>query len=129
MQHVIVIKRSLHEQFPWLARSITKAFASSLEYAYDAITERSALRYILPWLQDHLEETHKCVHQISETYSVIADLCLKIIRAFGTNRYWEDGLEKNRHVIAKFLEYSYGQGLAKKLWKPEEVGQIPFTTC
>ncbi|KIM85605.1 hypothetical protein PILCRDRAFT_816817 [Piloderma croceum F 1598] len=100
IMHVIVIKRSIHEQHPWLARSVTKAFASSLEYAYDAISERAALRYMLPWLQDHVEETRK---------------------AFGTDRYWEDGLEKNRHVIQKFLEYSYGQGLAKKLWKPEEI--------
>lgn len=63
-QHVIVIKRSIHEQHPWLARSVTKAFASSLEYAYDAISERAALRYMLPWLQDHVEETRKCVRNL-----------------------------------------------------------------
>jgi 4,5-dihydroxyphthalate decarboxylase len=71
-QHVIVIKRSIHEQHPWLARSVTKAFASSLEYAYDAISERAALRYMLPWLQDHVEETRKCAG-VSALASIFAD--------------------------------------------------------
>jgi 4,5-dihydroxyphthalate decarboxylase len=57
----------------------------------------------------------------SSEFASVPWLFLTTIRAFGTHRYWEDGLEKNKHVIAKFLEYSYGQGLAKKLWKPEEV--------
>jgi 4,5-dihydroxyphthalate decarboxylase len=118
----MVIKRSLHEQHPWLARSITKAFSSSLEYAYDAIAERAALRYILPWLQDHVEETQKCVR----VFIICIRFALTTTRAFGTHRYWEDGLEKNKHVIAKFLEYSYSQGLAKKLWRPEEVSRILF---
>jgi 4,5-dihydroxyphthalate decarboxylase len=26
--------------------------------------------------------------------------------------YWSYGVEPNRHVLAKFLEYSHGQGLA-----------------
>lgn len=61
IMHVTVIKRSLLRQHPWLARSITKAFEEALEYAYEAITERGALRYILPWLEDHVLETKKCV--------------------------------------------------------------------
>jgi 4,5-dihydroxyphthalate decarboxylase len=80
------------------------------------------LRYILPWLQDHVEETQKCVQVLGiHIGSVLANRFLTTTRAFGTHRYWEDGLEKNKHVIAKFLEYSYGQGLAKKLWRPEDV--------
>ena len=56
IMHVLVIKRSLQMQHPWLARSIMKAFHQSMEYAYDAIHERGALRYILPWLQDNVAE-------------------------------------------------------------------------
>jgi 4,5-dihydroxyphthalate decarboxylase len=41
---------------------------------------------------------------------------------FGEDRYWQDGLtEGNKRTLAKFLEYSYNQGLAKKKWKVEEI--------
>ena len=59
IMHVVVVKLDLVKQHPWLPRSITKAFEEAMDYAYDAIHERSALRYILPWLQDHVTETEK----------------------------------------------------------------------
>jgi len=100
IMHVIAIKRSILKEHPWVARSLTKAFASSLEYAYDAIHERGALRYILPFLQYHVEETQT---------------------ALG-NQWWQDGLtEQNRRTLDKFLEYSFKQGLAKKKWAVEEL--------
>lgn len=39
-------------------------------------------------------------------------------------RWWEareDGFHENKHVIDKSAEYSYGQGLAKRLSKAEEL--------
>lgn len=98
-RHVIVIKRSLATKYPWLARSLTKAFESSLNVAYEAIEERGALRYMLPWLQDHVEETRQVMGE----------------------RWWKDGLEENRKVLETFLQYSHKQGLAKKVWKVEDV--------
>jgi 4,5-dihydroxyphthalate decarboxylase len=100
IMHVVVIKKSLYEKYPWVARTLQKAFAASMEYAYQAVEDRGALRYILPWLEDHLQETRKVM---------------------GRNRYWEDGFKQNRHVIDRFLEYSYTQGLAKKRHLPEDI--------
>lgn len=97
--HFVVIKRSVYEANPWVAQTLQKAFAASLEYAYEAIKERGELRYILPWLEDHLQETRE---------------------AMG-HRYWQDGFNENRHVIDKLLEYSYGQELAKKRHQPEDL--------
>ena len=99
IMHVVVIKRSVYDANPWVARTLQKAFAASMEYAYEAIEERGALRYMLPWLEDHLKET----------------------RAVMGNRYWQDGFKENRHVLDKFLEYSYKQGLAKKRHQPEDI--------
>lgn len=48
-----------------------------------------------------------------------------VVSAFGTDRWWQDGLKENYHVVQKFLEYSHSQHLAKKLWKPEEVHRSP----
>ncbi|KAJ7905661.1 4,5-dihydroxyphthalate decarboxylase [Mycena olivaceomarginata] len=102
--HVIAVKRSVLEAHPWVARSLTKAFAGALDYAYDAIHERAALRYILPWMQFHVEETQ-------------AALC-----ADGNEKWWQDGLTpQNTRTLEKFLEYSFKQGLAKKKWEVKEL--------
>ncbi|EIM88379.1 4,5-dihydroxyphthalate decarboxylase [Stereum hirsutum FP-91666 SS1] len=104
IMHIIVVKRSIIKAHPWVARTLTKAFASSLDYAYTAIHERAALRYILPWLEFHVEETK-------------AALCRD-----GENRWWQDGLtDQNRRTLDKFLEYSHNQGLSKRRWEVEDI--------
>ena len=97
--HVVVVKRDIYEQNPWVARSLMKALEQSLQVAKDELMYRSSLKVMLPWLADHVEET---------------------TRVLGAD-FWTYGVERNRHVLEKFLEYSYDQGLAKKLWKPEEI--------
>lgn len=100
IMHVIAVKRSVYESNPWIARSLQKAFARSMQVAENALRDRSALRYMLPWLEDHVRETTSLM---------------------GEERYWQDGFAQNRHVIEKFLEYSYSQGLAARRFKPEEL--------
>jgi 4,5-dihydroxyphthalate decarboxylase len=90
IMHTVVIKRSLYERDPWIARSLTKAFGQSLEIAYQDLRERGALKYMLPWLAEHLEET---------------------LDALGPG-YWDYGLEPNRHVLETFARYSFEQGLS-----------------
>jgi 4,5-dihydroxyphthalate decarboxylase len=99
IMHVVVMKRSLYAAHPWIAKSLTKAFATSLDVAYEAALERSALRYILPWLHDHVQETRECMG----------------------DRWWKDGLQDNRHVLEKFLQYSFEQGLAKRKFEVEDL--------
>ncbi|KAJ9138107.1 4,5-dihydroxyphthalate decarboxylase [Pleurostoma richardsiae] len=99
IMHVVVIKRSLYEKNPWLAKNLMKAFAKSMELAREDIAERAALAFMLPWLEDHLDETRKLMG----------------------NDYWVDGFDANRHVIDKFCQYSYEQGLARKRFQPEEL--------
>ncbi|KAF8862688.1 4,5-dihydroxyphthalate decarboxylase [Acephala macrosclerotiorum] len=101
IMHVVAIKKSAYEANPWIAKTLTKAFAQSLEMAYEPLRERSALRYMLPWLEDHVEETQRLMG--------------------GDARWWKDGFAENKHVIEKFLEYSYNQGLAKRRFKAEEL--------
>ena len=100
IMHVIAIKRELYEANPWITRTLQKAFAGSLHLAYDALKERSALRYMLPWLEDHVLETRSLMQE---------------------DVWWKDGFDENKHVIEKFLKYSHDQGLAKKLFTPEEI--------
>ncbi len=100
IMHVVALKRSLYEAHPWVAKTLTKAFARSLELAYEPLRERSALRYMLPWLEHHVEETEELM---------------------GAAEWWQDGFAQNRHVIEKFLDYHYAQGLSKRRFQAEEL--------
>jgi 4,5-dihydroxyphthalate decarboxylase len=101
IMHVVALKRTVYEANPWIAKTLTKAFAEALDMAYEPLRERAALRYMLPWLEDHVEETRALMG--------------------GAERWWQDGFEANKHVLEKFLEYSFNQGLAKRRFKPEEL--------
>lgn len=99
IMHVIALKRSVYEANPWIAKSLTKAFEKALDVAYEAIEERAALRYILPWLEDHVEETRRLMG----------------------DRWWKDGFAENRHILDKFLDYHHRQGLSPRRIQPEEL--------
>jgi 4,5-dihydroxyphthalate decarboxylase len=99
IMHVVAIKTEVYERHPWIARSLLKAFDESLAVAYASLRERSALKVMLPWLQEHVTET---------------------VDALGEG-YWDYGIEKNRHVLETFARYSYDQGLSRTLRTPEEM--------
>lgn len=99
IMHVVVIRRDVYEQNPWIARSLTKAFEASLDMARDDLMYRSSMKVMLPWLADHVDET---------------------IEAMGAD-YWRYGVEANWHVLETFLRYSFEQGLAKHRWEPEQI--------
>jgi 4,5-dihydroxyphthalate decarboxylase len=99
IMHTVVLRREIHQRHPWVARSLTKAFAESLRAAYDDLAYRSALKIMLPWLDQHLAET---------------------VEVLGPD-YWGYGLSRNRHVLETFLRYAHEQGLSKTLRTPEEI--------
>jgi len=99
IMHTVVIKRALYERHPWIARSLYKAFVAALEIAYEDLRHRNALKVMLPWLHEHLEQT------------------LDVLGA----GYWDYGVERNRHVLETFARYSHEQGLARSLRAPEEI--------
>ena len=99
IMHVVVVRRSLHEGRPWVARSLTKAFSAALEAAYADLAQRNALKVMLPWLARHLDDT---------------------ISVLGP-RYWDYGLEANRQVLETFSRYSHEQGLASRPRAAEEI--------
>lgn len=100
IMHVIAIKRSVFNANPWIARTLQKAFEEALKIGYEVLQERAALRYMLPWLEEHVRETETLL---------------------GDSKYWKDGFEENKHVIDRFLEYSHKQGLAKRRFEAQEL--------
>lgn len=99
IMHLVVIRRTVLDAHPWIARSLVKAFEASLEEARRALFYRSSLKVMLPWLANHVEET---------------------IDALGPD-YWAYGIESNRKVLETFLGYHHAQGLSPRRYAPEEL--------
>ena len=99
IMHTIVIRREVYEQHPWIAQSLYKAFVLAQREVYEDLRETAALKFMLPWLVRHAEETRKLMG----------------------DDFWPYGVEPNRRGLSTFLRYSHEQGLAKRLLTPEEL--------
>jgi 4,5-dihydroxyphthalate decarboxylase len=99
IMHTVVIRREVYESNRWIAQSLYKAFKQAQHETYREMYEAAALKYMLPWLLQHVEDT----------------------RGLMGNDFWAYGLEPNVHTLETFLRYSYEQGLSKRLLKPREL--------
>lgn len=99
IMHVVVIRRDVHERLPWVAASLYKAFVLAKEDARARLYDSSALRFMLPWLTQQLEDAEQTLG---------AD-------------YWSYGLAANRDNLATFLRYHHEQGLSHGLLSPDEL--------
>jgi 4,5-dihydroxyphthalate decarboxylase len=99
IMHTIVIRREVYEKDPWIAQSLYKAFVLAQREVYEDLFETAALKFMLPWLVRHAEETR--------------DLMGK--------DFWPYGFEPNKEGLRTFLRYSYEQGLSKRVLSPEEL--------
>ena len=99
IMHTVAIRRSLYEQYPWIAMSLYKAFAQSQKETYEDLYVTAALKAMLPWLTKHVEDA----------------------RALMGDDFWPYGFAPNRETLATFLRYHHEQGLSKKRLQPEEL--------
>jgi 4,5-dihydroxyphthalate decarboxylase len=99
IMHTIAIRREIYEQNRWVAQSLFKAFCQAQKEVYRDFEETAALRFMLPWLHQHVEETQKIMG---------AD-------------FWPYGLQPNIPTLSTFLRYHYEQGLSRRQLKPEEL--------
>ena len=89
VMHVVAIRREVYERNRWLARSLYDAFCEAKRHAYEALAQTGSLRVSLPWTAGHFADT----------------------RALMGEDYWSYGLDANRVVFDRYLEYASRQGL------------------
>ena len=95
VMHLVVLKRDFYEANKFAATSLFEALNESKELARKRMNYTSALRYMLPWLPEAIDD-------IRETFG---EDC------------WPYGLvEENRKTIAALIEYLYEQSMIE--WKP-----------
>ena len=100
IMHTLVIRKEIYEKHPWVAQSLQKAMLAAQQKCYEDMRETAALKYMLPWLIFHEQQTRE----------VMGD------------DFWPYGLgEDNRLVLDTFLRYSFEQGMASRKLKPEEL--------
>lgn len=99
IMHVVVVRRDVYEQYPWVAQSLTKALHLAKQQAMANLYDSSALRFTLPWLIPAVEEA----------------------RALLGADYWSYGLAANEETLATFLRYHHEQGLSRRRYEPKEL--------
>jgi 4,5-dihydroxyphthalate decarboxylase len=90
IMHVLAIRTDVYRRNRWMARSLFKAFSAARDEAIEALSELAALKVSLPWAPAHAEDARRLMGE----------------------DFWSYGVQSNRHVLAKFLEYAEDQGLA-----------------
>jgi 4,5-dihydroxyphthalate decarboxylase len=89
IMHLIAIKRDVYEANPFIAKSLYRAFCESKQAALVRMRNFSALRYMLPWMTDEIDELDE---------------------VFGDDP-WTYGLEANRKTIETAMSFMVQQGI------------------
>jgi 4,5-dihydroxyphthalate decarboxylase len=97
--HVLGIRRGLVERHPFLVGAVMKAFEASKRVALDRLTDTSATKVTLPFVEESLRRARQLMGEDFFSY----------------------GLAPNRPVFDYFLRHHHAQGLSARLLTPEEL--------
>jgi 4,5-dihydroxyphthalate decarboxylase len=99
IMHLIGIRKTLAEQYPWLAATVYKAFCQAKKIAIDQMKEMSATKVTLPWPEASVQDA---------------------IQLMGED-FWRYGVAENARDIETLARYSFEQGLATRKLSAEEI--------
>ena len=99
IMHLLGIRRTLAEAHPWLPYAVLKAFEQSKAIALARLSDTSATKVTLPFVEEQLEAARKLMGE----------------------DFWSYGLEANRHVLDAFLERHHAEGLSRRRLAPEDL--------
>lgn len=99
IMHLVGVRRALAEAHPWLPGAVLKAFEQAKQRALALLSDTSATKVTLPFVEERLMEA----------------------RALMGEDFWAYGLEPNRKTLEVFLKHHHAQGLSQRQVKPEEL--------
>jgi 4,5-dihydroxyphthalate decarboxylase len=99
IMHLVGIRRELAEKHPWLPVAVTKAFEQAKAVALVKLSDTSATKVTLPFVEEQL----------------------KAARELMGNDFWSYGVASNRKVLETFLRHHHAQGLSSRLVPVEEL--------
>ena len=92
IMHLIGIRKTHAEKYPWLASSVYKAFCDAKAFAVADLRDVNALTVSLPWLEAETNETS----------------------ALMGRDFWKYGVAENEPEIEALTEYLHEQGLVDR---------------
>ncbi len=98
IMHIIAMKKSIVDAHPWAARNLYNAFLESKRRSIARILDPAVSRYPVPWLSTYARRMREL---------------------FGGDLF-PYGVEENRPTWEQMALYTYQQGIAHRLMKPEE---------
>jgi 4,5-dihydroxyphthalate decarboxylase len=99
IMHLVGIRRSLAEKYPYLPFAVLKAFEKSKAMALEELSDSSTAKTTLPFLEELLSTARKTMGQ----------------------DFWPYGFDANKKTLEAFLKHHHAQGLSPRLVKPEEL--------
>lgn len=99
IMHTVVVRKDVHDEHPWVAKSLYDAFCKAKDLAVESLYDTDALKVSLPFLLDHVEEAR---------------------RIFGED-FWAYGLEANRPTLAAIGRYVFEQSLSPRIVEANEL--------
>jgi 4,5-dihydroxyphthalate decarboxylase len=99
IMHLVGVRKTLAEQYPWLATSVYKAFCEAKALAMTRLTDVNALAVTLPFLEAETRET---------------------MAAMGRD-FWRYGVHENLREIEALAQYAFEQGLLDRKVKVDEL--------
>ncbi len=99
IMHMLGVRRELAEQHPWLPGAVYKAFDQSKTLALEHLSETSATKITLPFVEERLKEARELMGQ----------------------DFWSYGVAPNRHVLEAFFKHHHQQGLSARQVGTEEM--------
>jgi 4,5-dihydroxyphthalate decarboxylase len=99
IMHVVGIRRELAERHPWLPGAVYKAFEQAKAVAVAKLSDTSATKVTLPFVEETLREA----------------------RALMGEDFWSYGVDKNRRTLDYFLGQHFSQGLSSRRVSVDEM--------
>ena len=99
IMHVLGLRRSLADEHPWLPGALVKAFTAAKDTAVTALSDTSATKVTMPFVEDNLDHVR---------------------RLMGAD-YWAYGVAANARTLDAFCEMHHRQGLSARRLAVEEL--------
>ena len=99
IMHLLGIKKDLAQSNPWLPGALLKAFSQAKSMAEIALSDTSATKVTMPFVEDTLSKARELIGP----------------------QVWTYGVAGNEHVLDKFLDLHHRQGLSERRLTVDEL--------
>jgi 4,5-dihydroxyphthalate decarboxylase len=99
IMHVVGVRKTLAEHHPWLPGAVLKAFTQAKAAALEALSDTSATKVTLPFVEEQLKAARETLGE----------------------DFWSYGVARNRATLETFLRHHHAQGLSARRLSVEEI--------